>query len=198
MNKLILKIPTEFSTNRLIIRIPKPGDEIVVHEAICHSIAELKPWIKSLQQIPTKETIETLIINYHIQFLQRSTLPYFMFSKITKQFIGFIIFHEINWETLKFEVGYWIHSKCSKKGYMTEGVHRLIKFVFEELKANRVEIRCEAANIQSHAIPKKLYFKLEGILEMNELNANKKELCDTYIFAMTKPHYGSVAKLMKE
>ncbi|MES5943720.1 MULTISPECIES: GNAT family N-acetyltransferase [unclassified Bacillus cereus group] len=189
MNKLILKIPTQFSTNRLIIRVPKPGDEIVVYEAICHSIAELKPWIKSLQQTPTKENIETLIINYNIQFLQRSTLPYLMFSKITGEFIGFAIFHEINWEILKFEVGYWIHSKFSKKGYMTEGVHRLVKFAFEELTANRVEIRCEAANIQSHAIPKKLYFKLEGILEMNELNANKKELSDTYLFAMTKPYY---------
>ncbi|MBJ8113670.1 GNAT family N-acetyltransferase [Bacillus cereus group sp. N6] len=189
MNKLTLKIPTEFSTNRLIIRVPKPEDAMVVHEAICYSIAELKPWIKSLQQLPTRETLEMLIINYNIQFLQRSTLPYLMFSKITGEFIGFAIFHEINWEILKFEVGYWIHSKFSKKGYMTEGVRRLVKFSFEELKANRVEIRCEAANIQSHAIPEKLYFKLEGILEMNELNANKKELSDTYIFAMTQPLY---------
>ncbi|MGH0792427.1 GNAT family N-acetyltransferase [Bacillus cereus] len=189
MNKLILKIPTAFSTNRLIIRIPKPGDELVLYEAICHSISELKPWIKSLQQLPTKETIEALIINYNIQFLRRSTLPYLMFSKITGEFIGFVIFHEINWEILKFEVGYWIHSNFSKKGYMTEGVRRLVKFSFEELKANRVEIRCEAANTQSHIIPEKLHFKLEGILEMNELNANTKELSDTYLFAMTKPHY---------
>ncbi|WP_410991099.1 GNAT family N-acetyltransferase [Bacillus cereus] len=189
MNKSILKVPTNFSTKRLTIRIPKSGDEIVMYNAIYHSIAELKPWIKSLQQIPTKETIETLIINYNIQFLKRSTLPYSIFSKLTGEFIGFIIFHEINWDILKFEVGYWINSKFSKKGYMTEGVRRLIKFAFEELKANRVEIRCDATNIQSHAIPKKLHFKLEGILEMNELNAYKKELCDTYIFAMTKPHY---------
>ena len=189
MNTLALKVPTELCTDRLLIRTPKPGDGMVVYEAICESINELKPWIKFLQKTPTKENVEILIIRYYIQFLQRLTLSYLMFSKTTGEFIGFLIFHEINWEIPKFEIGYWIHSKFSKKGYMTEGVRKLVEVAFEELKANRVEIRCAANNVQSHAIPEKLYFKLEGVLEMNDLTANKKELSDTYIFAMTRPNY---------
>ncbi|GAB6524159.1 GNAT family N-acetyltransferase [Bacillus cereus] len=192
MNKLRLQIPTELYTERLLIRAPQLGDAMVVYQAICESITELKPWIKSFQNIPTKESIETLIVNYHIHFLQRSALPYFIFSKTTGEFIGLSIFHEIDWEIPKFELGYWVHSRFRKKGYMTEGIKKLIKMAFEELQTNRIEIRCEATNIQSRMIPEKLQFKMEGILENNTFTANKEKLTDVCIYAMIKSHYYSI------
>lgn len=194
MNKLLIQIPTTFFTERLQIRAPQPGDEIILHNAIFESITELKPWIKSLQHIPTKETVQTLLIQYQIHFLQRSALPYFIFSKETGAFIGFSIFHEIHWGIPKLELGYWIHSAYRNKGYMTEGINKLVQIAFEDLQAKRIEIRCEVENKQSRAIPEKLKFKLEGILEQNTFTADQKSVTDTCLYAMTRSYYDGILK----
>ena len=43
MNPLLFDFPSEFYTDRLFIRMPKPGDGKVVYDAIQASIQELKP-----------------------------------------------------------------------------------------------------------------------------------------------------------
>lgn len=45
MNPLLFDFPSEFYTERLLIRMPKPGDGKVVYDAIQASMKELKPWM---------------------------------------------------------------------------------------------------------------------------------------------------------
>jgi ribosomal-protein-serine acetyltransferase len=52
---------------------------------------------------------------------------------------------------------------------MTESVKLLVKFAFEELNINRIQIRCAVGNTQSSNISKKLGFKFEGIEREGEL-----------------------------
>jgi len=69
----------------------------------------------------------------------------------------------------KTEIGYWLSEGFQKKGIMTESVKLLVKFAFEELNINRIQIRCAVGNTQSSNIPKKLGFKFEGIEREGEL-----------------------------
>jgi ribosomal-protein-serine acetyltransferase len=46
MKPIMIDFPDEFHTERLVIRMPKPGDSKVVFEAVNASIDELKPWLK--------------------------------------------------------------------------------------------------------------------------------------------------------
>lgn len=50
MNPLLFDFPSEFYTDRLFIRMPKPGDGKVVYDAIQASIQELKPWMVFAQK----------------------------------------------------------------------------------------------------------------------------------------------------
>ena len=45
MNPLLFDFPSEFYTERLLIRMPKPGDGKAVYDAIQASMKELKPWM---------------------------------------------------------------------------------------------------------------------------------------------------------
>lgn len=183
MNPLLLDFPTEFYTERLFIRMPLPGDGKVVAQAINESIEELKPWMPFAQENQNEETVEINIRKSYAEFLQREDLRFHIFLKDTGEFIGSSGLHRINWSIPKFEIGYWINSRFSKKGYMKEAVEGIVKFSLEELRAKRLEIRCDPKNLRSRAIPEKLGFKLEGILENDKLTADGLGLRDTCIYA---------------
>ncbi|MEK4742101.1 MULTISPECIES: GNAT family N-acetyltransferase [unclassified Bacillus (in: firmicutes)] len=189
MNPLLFDFPSEFYTDRLFIRMPKPGDGKVVYDAIQASIQELKPWMVFAQKEKTEEEIEESIRKSHIQFLQREDLRLLVFSNETGEFIASAGLHRINWDIPQFEIGYWIDSRFSGKGYMVEAAKGITDYAFTELKANRVEIRCDSLNKKSRAIPEKLGFKLEGTLESASVAVDGNGLRDMCVFAMTRNIY---------
>ncbi|MDC6155826.1 GNAT family N-acetyltransferase [Bacillus albus] len=189
MNPLLFDFPSEFYTERLFIRMPKPGDGKAVYDAIQASMKELKPWMIFAQKEQTKEEVEVSIRKSHIQFLQREDLRLLVFSKETGEFIASAGLHRINWDIPQFEIGYWIDSRFSGKGYMVEAAKGITDYAFSELKANRVEIRCDSLNKKSRAIPEKLGFKLEGTLESASVAVDGNGLRDMCVFAMTRYTY---------
>ncbi len=184
MNSILLDVPLQIETDRLILRAPlQAGDGNVVHQAIKDSINELKQWLLLFQSIPTVEETEIILRNAHIDFLKRESFRYLIYLKGTNDFIGTASLHGINWKISKCEIGYWINTQFSGNGYMTEVVSELTNLGFQLLKFRRIEIRCESNNTKSRAIPEKLGFELEGILRNEDLSADGKELTDTCIYA---------------
>jgi ribosomal-protein-serine acetyltransferase len=183
MNPILKEFPTEFFTDRLLIRMPQPGDGKAVYQAIQASIAELKPWMPFAQKEQSEQDVELNIREAHVKFLQREDLRLLIFRKDTGEFIASSGLHRINWDVPKFEIGYWIDTRHSGKGYMTEAVQGITRFAFHELKARRVEIRCDSRNKKSRAIPERLGFTLEGILKNDALSADGKQLRDTCVYA---------------
>jgi len=182
MNPLLLDFPTEFETARLLIRMPLPGDGAVTCESINHSLPELKPWMPFAQKEQTIEDTEINIRQAYINFLNRTDLRLLVFKKDSGEFVASSGLHRINWDVPKFEIGYWIDTRFSGKGYMTEAVQGITDFAVRELKARRVEIRCDALNVKSRAIPERLGFTLEGILKSESISV-EGELRDTCVFA---------------
>ena len=83
----------------------------------------------------------------------------------------------------RFEIGYWVRTSYARQGYITEVVAGLTDFAFETLGAKRVEIRCDALNERSAAIPRRLGFTHEATLRQEDRNYFTHELRDTMIFA---------------
>jgi len=186
MNPLLIDIPTEFYTERLLIRMPTPGDGKVVYNAIHASISELKPWMLFAQKEQSEHQTEINIRESYIKFLKREDLRLLVFLKETGEFIASSGLHRIDWNVPKFEIGYWIDTRYSGKGYMTEAVQGITDFAFNELKARRVEIRCDSQNVKSRKIPERLGFTLEGILKNNSIAVDGNGLRDTCVYAKTK------------
>lgn len=82
--------------------------------------------------------------------------------------IGSIGFVSFDWSAMKTEIGYWISQDEQGKGIISSACRTLIDFAINELKMNRIEIRCSAENVRSSAIPKRLGFQLEGVLRQAE------------------------------
>ncbi|UOQ94784.1 GNAT family N-acetyltransferase [Halobacillus shinanisalinarum] len=185
MNPLLSDIPLQLETERLILRAPlQTGDEEIVHQAIRDSFCELKAWLSLFQELPTVEETEILLKNAHINFLKRESFRYLIFDKGGgKDFIGTTSLHGIDWDIPKCETGYWINTKYSGNGYMTEAVKELANFGLNHLAFKRIEIRCESRNFKSQFIPEKLGFEFEGTLRNEALSADGSKLTDTCIYS---------------
>jgi len=183
MDPILLDIPVEFYTERLIIRVPRPGDGKAVYESIKASVNELKQWLPFAREEQSEEKIEINLRNAYSKFLAREDMRLLLFLKETNEFIGSSGLHNPNWDIPKFEIGYWIDSRYSGNGYMTEAVNGITDFAFQVLHARRITIRCDTLNERSKAIPERLGFELEGTLRNDDRSVDGTRLRDTHIYA---------------
>jgi RimJ/RimL family protein N-acetyltransferase len=172
--------------------MPKPGDGKAVYESIQASIQELRPWLPFARNDQSEEQTEINIRQAHAKFLKREDMRLLIFHKFSGQFIGASGLHNPNWKVRSFEIGYWIDSRFSGQGYMTEAVQGIAAFAFQELQANRVEIRCDRLNVRSRAVPERLGFALEGILRNEDMAVDGSGLRDTCIYAKLAGEEGHV------
>ncbi|GAA0610555.1 GNAT family N-acetyltransferase [Virgibacillus siamensis] len=185
-NPILSDFSTEFYTDRLYIRMPKPGDGKAVYAAIQASKVELKKWLPFAQKDQTAEEVEANVREAHAAFLKRTDLRMHIFHRETGELLGLTGLHRIDWDVPKFEIGYWLDSRKTGQGYITEAVEGLTKFAFSELGANRIEVQCDAKNVRSRAIPARLGFTLEGVHCNDSVAVDGDELRDTCIFAKVR------------
>ena len=182
MDPILLDFPDTFDTERLTIRAPRPGDGARVAEAVRESLPELRPWMRWAQEDPSAEAQEARIRQRIADWLTRRQLLLLSFLKGTDTFVVSSGLHNIDWEARTFEIGYWVRTKFAGRGYISEAVNGITAFAFAHLKANRVEIRCDAKNDRSTAVARRCGFRLEGILRHNSLGVDG-DLRDTMVFS---------------
>lgn len=84
------------------------------------------------------------------------------------QIAGMIGLHGINWSNKSTSIGYWLGEGFQGKGLMVKSCEAVMKYCFEEIQLNRIEIRAATGNVKSQAIPKKLGFAKEGCVREAE------------------------------
>lgn len=180
---IMLDFPYSFETERLLIRGPMPGDGEELHAAVLESLDDLRPWMPWAMEPLNAKEYEVRVREGRLKFLAREDLWMMLLLKGTETIIGGTGLHRIDWDIPKFEIGYWVRSSYARKGYISEAVAGLTDFAFEKLNAKRIEIRCDALNERSAAIPRRLGFEHEGTLRNDDRHHETKRLRDTLIFA---------------
>jgi RimJ/RimL family protein N-acetyltransferase len=183
MEAILKDFPETIETERLYIRPCQPGDGRDVYEAVNHSREELKQWLPFAHTVMSKEDTEINIRKSYANFINREDIRLHIYRRSDNKFIGSTGLHRIKWKVPKFEIGYWVDTRYTKNGYITEAVEALTKFAFEYYGAKRVEIRCDPDNTGSRSIPERLGFTLEGLLRNDSVSADGNEVRSTCIFA---------------
>jgi RimJ/RimL family protein N-acetyltransferase len=182
---ILLSFPESFESERLLIRAPLWGDGAAVNTAVLESLDELRPWMPWARLLPTPEQAEVIIRKSRLEFLERKDLRLLLLHKTSGEIVGSSGLHRIDWQTRKFEIGYWVRSSYSRQGYITEAVHAITNYAIQELQANRIEIRCDTRNTPSARVAERSGFTLEGILRSDKCDVDGK-LRDTMIFAKVR------------
>lgn len=189
MKPILLEIPESFESDRLLIRVPKPGDGAILQEAYLQSYLRLKPWFPWAQSESSVEEREEYVRQQYSRFIKREDMMLFLIHKAENKLIGCSGLHVQNWDVPSFEIGYWIRTGYEGKGYVFEAVNRITKFGFETMKANRIFIRCDIANIRSQSVAKRAGYVFEGSFRNFERRHDNGQLTDMLYFAMTGENY---------
>lgn len=180
---ILRDFPDSFETERLLIRSPRAGDGAALNAAIIESLDCLKPWMPFAQQTPTLEESEENCRQAYAKFLARTDLPLMLTLKDSGDFVGRCGIHPRNWEVPRFEIGYWCRTCFQGRGYITEAVLGMTRFAFEELGAQKIEIRCDVRNERSRRVAERAGYRLEGELRNDDLGMDGS-LRDTLIFGL--------------
>ena len=188
MDPLLLDIPQQILTNRLLIRAPRPGDGPELNAAIRESAAELR-WMPWATPLPSVEDSEAHSRRAAARFLAREDLPYRAFLKGKDTFVLGTGLHRIDWTVRRFEIGYWVRTPFAGRGYVTEAVGALTAMAFATLGAERVEIRMDDRNLRSRGVPERLGYVLEGILRRDSRGPDGS-LRDTRVYSTIRSDRG--------
>jgi len=181
-------LPDEIVGPRILLRPLRSGDGAAIFEAVEESRTEIAPWLPWVEKTQMPSDSEEAARRGAARWLLREDLMVGIWDCNTDRCLGGSGLHRIDWTVPAFEIGYWLRTSAWGQGYASEAVQVLCRFAFETLGANRVEIRCDAKNTRSAAVPERLGFVREAYLR-NDGRDRGGELRDTLIFALTPDDY---------
>ena len=176
-------------TPRLALRCLQPSDASAVLAAITESLDELRPYLPWAAAEPVSlEEKSKLLRKFHRNFVLGREFCYGIQRRDLddeERLIGCCGMHR-RIGSGAIELGYWIHSRQSGRGYATEAAGELTRLAFDLAGMRRVEIHCDPRNLASAAIARKLGF--HHIVTVNAcVPSAAGPVRDTMIFAMSRP-----------
>lgn len=184
MNPLLLNIPETLQSQRLLLRVPHAGDGEMMNASISESMDELKLWLPWARETPSRDESETVARQMHAQFISREALTYHIFLRDSNDHIGLVDLHAINWDVPKFEIGYWLRTTYSGRGYMSEAVDTISALAFTRLNARRVQIVVDDRNEKSARVAERVGYELECV-RRHDSRDSEGNLCDARIYVKT-------------
>jgi len=148
------------------------------------SLDHLRAWLPWAMSEPSslQETRE-LIEQGNCKFTRGEDFMYAVFSEDESEVFGGVGLHR-RAEPQCFEIGYWIRSDQTGKGYATEAVRFLVVTALDLPYVERVQIDCDPSNAASCRIPEKLGFSFLERRKNNKLTPQGKPR-DTLVYELT-------------
>jgi len=183
-NPILTEIATEYTSERLRLRMPRIGDGIILNKLVKRSFRELHQWMPWAKEMPSVEDSEIYVRSAQASFIQRKWFPFLIETLSDDELVGSTGIHVHSWQIPAFEIGYWIGTPYHQQGFATESTKLLTNICFDVLGANRIVIVADEANTASRRVAEKGGFQFEGIHYQNSLD-NQAKLRNTSIYAKT-------------
>jgi [ribosomal protein S5]-alanine N-acetyltransferase len=165
-HKLMLNIPSQFETERLLVRAYRAGDGVWYTPMIEKNREHLFPYEAGNIGLTAtdEEKAEILMRDLAAEFVARNSFFMGAFDQQTETFVAQLYIGAINWELPEFVVGFFVDNDHEGQGYVTEMVQGALGFIFEHLHAHRVRLYCADSNERSLRVAERCGFIKEAHL----------------------------------
>ena len=156
--------PTRMEYQGLCMRSPGLSDWEQIENAYNFSLKDLQVFMDwAHHPVPRDKQVERLM-EQHARYFLGVEYELALFNQ-NGEFLFYSGVYPINRINPKaYEIGFWTSSQHKGKGYATLGTKILIAFLFEYLKADRLELTCNIENESCLKVIEKCGFKYEGEL----------------------------------
>nr|WP_263313336.1 GNAT family N-acetyltransferase [Mammaliicoccus sp. Marseille-Q6498] len=160
-----------------------------IKEEMLDSIDRLKEWISFFNYTFDDFKVTDFINKTTDIKANNKYLRYFIFEKDTESFVGSIVLQKIDQRLPSCEIGYWVVDSAKGKGYMTEAIQFITRYLVEKHGFVRIEARIDVRNIKSIDTIERCDFEYEGTLKNSELSADGSKLINEALYSITTPVY---------
>lgn len=118
-------------------------------EAIVESLEELRPWQPWVAKF---EGVASCVA--YADWANRHWGERFDYQILTQngEFVGQVDLENLDESANEAEIGYWLRTSATGRGYSTEAVRALGQAAVDALGVRRLRIVCDPANLRSHAV----------------------------------------------
>jgi ribosomal-protein-serine acetyltransferase len=155
-------LPDRVSNSQLELRRWSLDDLGALLAAVEASFNELHTWMIWAATMPTRSQMYDVIADDVKRFDNNERWQFFIFERPTGELVGAAGLHQRG-ELDELEIGYWIRSDRTRRGYATQAAGLLTTAAFDASSdIARVNISMDATNHASAAVPMKLGFIRQG------------------------------------
>ena len=162
-----MSVPTELRTARLRLRPWHPDDAVQLEPILRANHAHLGPWIPPAVSTPAAHhALAERLAGFAADFAAGRSWRYAVFSDDDGELLGELdLFSRDATSRVPFanadraEIGYWLRADRTGLGYATEGTRAMIDVASHVPVFTAIEIRCDARNARSAAVPARLGFR---------------------------------------
>ena len=140
---------------RIIIKRIIPEYIPQLFQAAFESREELKVWLPWCHSNYDIEETKDWVNLQQIEWNNRREFSFGIFELDSNQFVGGCGINQINWIHKIGNVGYWIRTNATGKGYASAAARLCAKFGFMDVKLNRIEIVAAKDNLASQSAAEK-------------------------------------------
>jgi RimJ/RimL family protein N-acetyltransferase len=178
-------LPATLSADGLELRSWNPTFVDAMLIAIQESLPELQLWMHWAQTMPTGASLRGVLAQGKDDFDADRNWDYSIFEKQSGDLVGGAGLHRTE-DPSCFEIGYWVHSHRTGKGYATIAARAIVGAAFRYLNnASQIMIRMDVGNLASASVPPKLGFSL--IQQEDREILAKGHTGRAYVWALNRP-----------
>ena len=176
--------PDLLGTERLVLRPPSGADAEQVLAAVTASYSELHRWMEWARGPYGIEQARRFCTDARHEFDAGRNFTALLALAENETLVGCASLLIRDESLPSFEMGYWVHTQHTGRGYATEAAEALARLAFEDCGAKRVELRINESNRRSRAVAERLGFELEGPLKPDGRD-NEEKSSGSLVYAMT-------------
>jgi len=163
--------PAELRTERLLLRAWRAADAAALQPILESNQAHLGPWIPVKVSTPAPlPELATRLAGFAADFAAEREWRYAMLTSDERTLLGEIGLYPRSATSRvpyadadRVELGYWLREDATGQGLVTEAARAVLTIAATLPRFALVEVRCDARNAASAAVPRRLGFVLGSI-----------------------------------
>ena len=160
-------------TARLLLRVCQPDDADRVFEAEKQSLPELEKWFWWLHPRHDYAHCVAWAESRVPRWLKGEEFNFLVLNKTNHEMVGCVWLNAVDRVSLRASLGYWLRTGYEGQGFAAEAAREVIRWGFEELGLQRVEILLATTNEKSRKLAERIGAQFEGIAR-RRLRLNQK------------------------
>ena len=166
-------------------------------EAIVEAANDKRIWEHMSVNLLTKEAVEKYVENAIVERKSQVSYMFVIIEKKTNRVVGCTSFLDISMAHKRLEIGAtWLNPAVWRTQINTNCKYLLLKYCFEQLKLNRVQIKTGHENFRSQKAIERIGAVKEGILR-NHMIRKEGIIRHTVMYSIIKEEWETVKENFK-